>query len=237
MCFWNRAGLRWARKCILGLVNATSFNFNEQPLELARLPRFAAILSVWLFSLSVAGADILESLDLTRPVRAARIPLLNETSGATRGFISFDEIRLESQRMGPFRLGALKGPVIEAMILQLPRAIQPDDTSWAASLAEIVDLKRYPAPVKINGLSIRRGEEAPILQAKNAVYDADHERLEMSGVTLKTVKDAKLEIERVWLILGGDAAGFLVWRDPSSHQTKTLRLLDLGTELADFSAS
>jgi hypothetical protein len=217
-------------------MNSTTPQLSEQLVEVGRLPWLAAALGVWLFSLSAAGASILQTLDLTRPVHAAQIPLLNKTSDTTSGFISFDEIRLESQRMGPFRLGTLKGPTIEGMVLQLPQGIRPDDTSWVKSLAETVALKRYPAPVKINGLSIRRGEEAPILQAKNAIYDADHERLEMVGATLTTAKGAKLEIERVWLLLSGSGAGFLVWRDRSAHQTKTLRLLDLGNELVDFPA-
>jgi hypothetical protein len=204
--------------------------------SIRRLSLSTNILAIWLCSALSADASPLESLDLAHPIRDVRIPLIAAASSATDGAISFHEIRLESERMGPFRLGTLKSPTIKGMVLQLPQAIQPDDTSWAESLAETVALKRYPAPVKINGLIIRRGEEAPILQAKNAVYDADHERLELIGTTLTTAKDAKLMIERVWLLLSGSGAGFLVWRDRSAHQTKTLRLLDLGNELVDFPA-
>lgn len=174
----------------------------------------------------VAQGSTLQDLDLDRPVRDLRLPLIPAASGAAAGLITAREIRLEAQSLGPFRVRNLAGPVIEDLSVQLPNPAETSDNTWAGGLAQFLVVGRHPVPAVINNLKIKGVDSRDVLHARRATFDAPKSRLELQRATIVDADGALHRLPRVWLLLGGEQAGSLVWRAGDENDVATRHLLD-----------
>lgn len=174
---------------------------------------------------SLAQASPLQQLDLDRPVHRVRAPLLLGGNGTTGGYIEAGKIHLESKKIGPMRVRALASPVISGLLVELPCGEDRASDTWAPALWGLLDFEGYAMPVTIRDLSIRRLQGETILQARQAAVQAEEKRLHLQDAVVKK-SHSDLRLPNAWLLLGGEAAGNLVWRDPASGRTKTSLLLE-----------
>lgn len=167
-----------------------------------------------------------QDLDLDRPVRDVRLPLIAEASGAAAGMITAREIRLEAQSLGPFRVRNLAGPAIENLRVQLPEIAETRDNIWADGLAQFLVVGQHPVPAVIHHLKITTADSRHVLHARRATFDAPTGRLEMQDATIVDAGGTQQRLPRVWLLLRGAQAGFLVWRTGDENDVATRHLLD-----------
>ena len=174
----------------------------------------------------VAQGNPWEDLDLDRPVRDVRLPLIVEASGSAAGVITAREIRLEAQAIGPFHVRSLASPTIQDLSVQLPEKAEAGNNTWVDGLAQFLVIGQQPAPPVIHSLKIKSAGSHDILHARRATFDAPTGRLEMQDATVLNANHAPRQFHRIWLLLKGPQAGFLVWRTEGGKEAATRHLLD-----------
>jgi hypothetical protein len=184
---------------------------------------FIASCGLWF---DVAQGNPWEDLDLDRPVRDVRLPLIAEASGSAAGLITAREIRLEAQAIGPFRVRNLASPEIQDLSVQLPEKAEAGNNTWVDGLAQFLVIGQQPAPPVIHSLKIKSASSHDILHARRATFDAPTGRLEMQDATVLNANHAPRQFHRIWLLLKGPQAGFLVWRTEGGKEAATRHLLD-----------
>jgi hypothetical protein len=123
------------------------------------------------------------------------------------------------------RVRALASPVISGLVVELPYGEDRASDTWAQALWRLLDFKGYSMPVSIRDFSIRGLQGETVLQARQAAVQAEEKRLHLQDAVVKK-NHSDLRLPNAWLLLGGEAAGNLVWRDPASGRTKTSLLLE-----------
>ena len=171
------------------------------------------------------AASPLQELDLSRPVHRVRAPLLLGENGRTGGYIEAGKIHLESKKIGPMRVRALASPVISGLVVELPYGENRASDTWVHALWGLLDFKGYAMPVTIRDFSIRRFRGETILQARQAAVQAEEKRLHLQDAVVKK-GHSDLLLPHAWLLLGGEAAGNLVWSDPATGRPVTRLLLE-----------
>ena len=187
--------------------------------------RVAAIVAISGLLSAIAGASPLQELDLSRPVHRVRVPLLLGENGTTGGYIEAGKIHLESKKIGPMRVRALASPVISGLVVELSYGENRASDTWVQALWGLLDFKGYAMPVTIRDFSIRRFRGETILQARQAAVQAEEKRLHLQDAVVKK-GHSDLRLPHAWLLLGGEAAGNLVWSDPATGRPVTRLLLE-----------
>lgn len=206
-------------------IHATTPTRGSTTRQHARHLAVLSIASYGIFAAMAQGGPV-PNLDLDSPVRDLRLPLIPHAAGPAAGLITAREIRLESPKVGPLRVRVLASPVIEGMVLQLPESADARNEAWAESLADFLILERSPVPLVIDDLTIKRGASQEILQARRATFDALTGRLEMQDAEILDADGKQSQFQRIWLLLKGPQAGFLVWRTADENGAATRHLLD-----------
>jgi hypothetical protein len=172
----------------------------------------------------IAGSP-LQELDLSRPVHRVRAPLLLGENETTGGYIEAGKIHLESKKIGPMRVRALASPVISGLVVELPRNDDWASDTWAEALRRLLDFNGYSMPVSIHRFSIRQFQGKTILQARLAEMEPEEKRLHLQDAVVTNGR-ADFRLPHAWLLLSGEEAGNLVWREPASGRTQTRLLLE-----------